>query len=125
MTLPQSDPEGLPRYETQPCPGPGLHGVTGSCPVCAGLGVVPAADTPNPVWSEVLAMLREPLSNRLWDHVSRAIMLGTPVDIAMFPALRQRDREARELLRRGTVEPGFDIKQRIWERDNFTCQACG
>jgi hypothetical protein len=43
MTLPHSETEGLPRYDTQPCPGPGPHGVTGDCPVCAGLGVVPAA----------------------------------------------------------------------------------
>jgi hypothetical protein len=123
--LPQSDTEGLPRYETRPCSGPGPHGVTGDCTECAGLGVVPAADTPNPVWPEVLAMLRASLPNRLWDAVSRAIVLGTPVDIAMFPALSQRHQEARELLRRGTVEPWFAIKQRIWERDNFVCQACG
>jgi 5-methylcytosine-specific restriction endonuclease McrA len=54
-----------------------------------------------------------------------AIALGTPVDIAMYSALSRRDQEARELLRRGTTEPWFDIKQRVWERDNFTCQACG
>lgn len=125
MSLPQSEPEGLPRYDTQPCPGPEPHGVTGDCPVCAGLGLVPAADTPNPVWPEVLVMLREPLSNRLWAPVSRAIVLGTPVDIAMFSALSRRDQEARELLRQGTTEPWFAIKQHIWERDNFVCQACG
>ena len=54
-----------------------------------------------------------------------AIALGTPVDIAMYSALSRRDQEARELLRRGTTESWFDIKQRVWERDNFTCQACG
>jgi hypothetical protein len=126
---PQSDPkdmsEGLPRYETRPCPGPGPHGVTGTCPDCAGLGVVPAEDTPNPVWPEVLAMLREPLSNQFRELASRAIMLGTPVDVAVFSALNRRDREARKLLRRGTSEPWFAIRQRIWKRDNFVCQACG
>jgi 5-methylcytosine-specific restriction endonuclease McrA len=52
-------------------------------------------------------------------------MLGTPVDVAMFSALNRRDREARKLLRRGTSEPWFAIRQRIWKRDNFVCQACG
>ncbi len=125
MTLPQADPEGLPRYALAPCPGPGPHGVTGSCPVCAGLGLVPAADTPNPAWPEVLAMLRKPLSARLWGTASKAIMLGTPVDIAMFSEQTQREQEARELLRRGTTEPWVLIKQRIWERDDFACRVCG
>lgn len=70
-------------------------------------------------------MLWEPLSNRLWEIASRAIVLGTPVGIAMYLALSRRDQEAREILRRGTIEPWFEIKQRIWERDNFVCQACG
>ena len=49
-------PEGLLHYETQPCPGPGPHDVTGDCLDCGGLDVVPAEDTPNLAWSEVLAI---------------------------------------------------------------------
>ena len=70
-------------------------------------------------------MLRKPLSTRLWESASKAIIFGTPVDIAMFPALTKREQEARELLRRGTTEPWVIIKQRIWERDDFVCQVCG
>ncbi len=75
---PEVVPEALPesaKYILAPCPSPKeclkLNGAPRTksyektcCDVCAGIGVVPADQTPNPEWDTTLQYLRRPFSTR-------------------------------------------------------------
>ena len=134
MTLPQS--EAIPqsaRYDLVPCPGSGclkLNGAPGTpkyhkacCPRCAGLGVVPASHSPNPLWLDTLCHMRKPFSSRekkRTEYEPETTVMGATARI-----WQKRMENALAKLKRGTTESRVDIKARIWERDGGRCQICG
>lgn len=136
MSLPQPAPEALPQsaaYELVPCPSSKdclkLNGIPGTqkyyktcCPLCAGVGVVPAPGCPNPLWEETLDHMRKPFSTREKRRIKHE-----PAATVMEATARvwaKRRQNALDKLKRGTTENRTSIKARIWKRDGGRCAIC-
>jgi len=147
MTLPHSDPtpytEALPQsgepipqsavYVLDPCPSSTdclkLNGIPGTqkyhktcCPLCAGIGKVPAPHSPNPLWVDTLHYMRKPFSTR--EKRRTKYEPGATVMEATARVWAKRRHRALTNLKRGTMESRPDIKARIWERDGGRCVIC-
>ncbi len=128
MTLPQSA-----RYVLDPCSSLkrclSLNGAPGTqkyhktcCPLCAGIGVVPADHTPNPEWESALRYMRRSFTTREKKRIEHEPGLTRMQAIAKV--WEKRRERALDRLRRGTTESRTQIKARIWERDGGRCQIC-
>ena len=90
--------------------------------MCAGVGVVPATHSPNPLWEETLDHMRKPFSTREKRRIKHEP--GTTVMEAAARVWAKRRQNALTKLKRGTTENRTSIKARIWERDGGRCAIC-